>query len=350
MSGRRFRLPARAGRAAVRERLRAMLPAADPDAGSEEPPSRRSLAMLLSLVVASVMWFSFSMRETYPLTLRLPIEIARTPDGQALRDAPPASAVVTLAGDGWTLLSLTRRRPTIRVVAERATVDLGAALRETGLPAGVAVQGVQPASIELALDTETRRTLPVRLVADIDTRPTHDLLRPPTLMPDVVEVTGAQSLLGQLDAWPTVPFEIENVDASFSRRIALADTFRGLLRPAVRSTVVSVEVGEFTEGSRELEIEVVNLPPSVVGVRFQPARVRAVYRAPAVGGTFDEARSTPAFRAVVDYADIRRDPSDGVVPVQARWPATLDVRQVELQPSRVEYFLQTAPEPAPEEE
>lgn len=337
------------GRLAVRDRLRALLPAAGPalDDGDEEP-SRRGLAMLLSLVVAAVMWFSFSMRETYPLTIRVPVEVVRTPTGQALREAPPAAATVTLSGDGWTLLSLTRRPPTIRVYADGPTVDLSAALQEAGLPAGIQVQAVQPQTVELALDTRTRRRLPVRLRQNIQTIAPYGLLRPPTLTPDTVEVTGAQSLLGALDDWPTELLTVRGLSETLTQTVALADTFGGLLTPAVQAVRVTVTVGEFTEGTRDLEIDVENLPPDVVGVRFEPDRVRATFRAPLEGDTYERALDDPDFRAVVDFFDILRDTTDGEVPVSARWPPDLDIRDVTLRQSRVGYFIQRpAAVPAP---
>lgn len=336
-------------RLAVRERLRALLPSSEPiDLDEDEPASRRGLAMLLSLVVALVMWFSFSMRESYPVTIRMPVEIVQTPSGQALREAPPQMATVTLRGEGWTLLSLSRRTPTISVHAEGSRIDLAAALQETGLPAGIEVQAVQPQVVDLALDTRTVRRLPIRLRERIRTDAPYDLLRPPTLTPDSVTVTGAQSLLGVLDAWPTDLLEADNVAGSFVRTVALADTFGGLLSPAIQATRVRVDVGEFTEGRRNLPVEVVNLPPGVSGVRFDPPLVQAVFRVPTAGPTYDVAVETPRFRAVVDYFDVRRDTTDGEVPVTPRWPDDLDVRGVRLEPSRVSYFVQrAAPEDAP---
>ena len=326
----------------VRDRLRALLPSAEPPADEDELPGRRGLAMLLSFVVALVMWFSFSMRETYPVTIQMPVVVARTPDGSALRARPPSSATVTLRGEGWTLLSLARRTPTISVAAESATISLPAALSEAGLPDGVEVQAVQPQVIELALDTETNRRLPIRLRQRIETEVGYDLLRPPRLIPDSVTVTGAQSLLGTLDTWPTEVLVAEGVEDSFTRIVALADTFGGLLRPSATATRVRVEVGEFTEGRRSLPVEVVNLPVDVLGVRFDPPRVQAVFRVPAEGDAYDRALASARVRAVVDYFDIARDTTrnDGQVPVSARWPDDLDIRDVTLQPSRVGYFIQ----------
>ncbi|WP_412062218.1 hypothetical protein [Rubrivirga sp. IMCC45206] len=334
---------------AVRDRLRALAPSAAP-VDESEPPGERGLAMLLSLVVALVMWFSFSMRETYSVEVRLPVEIAQTPARQALRELPPTEVTATLRGEGWTLLSLTRRLTTLQVVAEDETVNMMAAIQGTGLPPNVDVVGVDPEVIALALDVRTSRRLPIRLRSSIQTVAPYDLLRAPRLQPDSVTVTGAQSLLGRLDDWPTEVLLEDNVQESLARTVALADTFGGLLTPSVRATRVAVDVGEFTEGRRVLDVEVTNLPDDIVGVRFDPARVTAIYRVPTVGDTYERALSTSGFRAVVDYFDIRRNPADGEVPVSVRWPADLDVRDVTLSPSRVEYFIQRRPTPSEGEE
>ena len=347
--------PPRWGRLAVRDRLRALLPSADPvEAGPDaEPPGRRWLAMFLSLVVASVLWFSFSMREDYTVPITVPIEVASTPSGRALREAPPAEATVTLRGDGWTLLGLTRRPPLVRISATDETVDMVRAVSES-LPAAVSsavsVQSVQPGTVDLAFDTRTSRRLPIRLVRDIGTAPAYGLLRPPRLQPDSVSVTGAQSLLGGLTDWPTETLSVTGLREDLTRTVALSDTFGGLLTPSVRSTVVTLDVGEYTGGSRRLPIEVVNLPASVSGVRFDPDVVTATFSVPSVGDDYDRAENSDQFRAVVDYSDIARDSTDGIVPVSVRWPDGLNLRDVTLDRNSVEYFIQRRRPPTPTDE
>ena len=327
------------GRLAVRDRLRALLPEAVPVPADDEPPGRRWLAMALSVVVAAVLWFSFSMREDYTVPITVPVEVVSTPSGQALREAPPSEATVTLQGDGWTLLGLSRRPPPIRISATGASVNMAGAVSES-LPTTVRVQSVQPGTVELALDTRTSRRLPIRLRERIETVPPYGLLRDPVLQPDSVSVTGAQSLLGGLTDWPTEVLVAEGVRENLTRTVALSDTFGGLLTPSVRSTVVRIEIGEYTSASRLLRVEVVNLPDDVAGVRFDPDFVEATFRVPAVGAEYDQAETSDLFRAVVDYEDIARDTTDGAVPVAARWPDGLNIQDVTLSPSRVGYFIQ----------
>ncbi|MEM1114909.1 MAG: hypothetical protein AAF845_00965 [Bacteroidota bacterium] len=333
------------GRLAVRERLQALLP--DTPEPDDDLPDRRGAAILLSLVVASVLWFSFSMRKPYVDTLEVPVEVVSTPAGIALSAPPPTSATVTLQGEGWTLLGLSRRRPVIRVSPDGPTVDLAAMLGEAGLPADVVVQAVQPRTVELAFDTRTSRRLPIRLRSRIVPEPDYDLLAAPRLQPDSISVTGAQSLLGSLTDWPTDMMVVEDVRDSFQRRVALSDTFGGLLVPSVRSTIVAVDVATFTEESRDLDIRTVNVPSGIEGVRYEPRRVTVEYRIPLSSDDYERARVTDDFYAEVDYADILSDTTAGQVPVRARWPEGLDIRDVRLGDTRVEYFIQQRRPAAP---
>jgi hypothetical protein len=82
------------------DRLRAGLAAF---AGRQQPmpaPRRRALGIVLSLLVAFLLWFSFSLREQYTVVVEMPIEIGRLPEGRALAELPPEGARVTIQDVG----------------------------------------------------------------------------------------------------------------------------------------------------------------------------------------------------------------------------------------------------------
>ncbi len=299
---------------------------------------QRPLVMLLSLVVAFTLWFTFSMRETYVVSVTVPIEVASVPSGQALASPPPASVVAQVQGEGWSLLALSRRVPSVRLAATTPQLDVASALRESGLPADLTVVGAQPRTVQLDLDTRTTRRVPVRLVTRLEMAPSYGLVRSPDLSPDSVVVSGAQSILGTLSSWPTEPLAAENVRGSLVQWVALRDTLAGLVDTDRRQTLARITVGEFTEGERSLRVVVRGRPAGAPEVRFEPAEVRAVYRVPA-DATYERAAAADAFVASVDYADILRDTTSGTVPVSPRVPSGLDVRDIVVAPTRVGYFL-----------
>ena len=315
---------------ALVERLRAAPP---PDA----PPAdtRRVAAVAASLVVAFVLWFTFSMRLTYVVSVRAPVEVMALPTGQALASTPPSRVNVQLQGEGWDLLALTRRPPTLRLYADGPTVDLATAVNDAGLPSGVSFQGVQPRALALDLDERVTRELPIRLVRRIETDPTRDLLRPPELQPESVRVSGARSLLRGFVDWPTETLVRTDVRESFTAVVALDDTLDALIERLPRVARVTVPVGEFTTETATLPVRVDGLPDDVERVRLIPDVVAATFRAPLA---LDLDR-LDGFEAVVDYADIARDTTSGSVPVSVRVPRRLDVRDATVSPSRLEYFI-----------
>lgn len=329
--------PLRPGRMrAALARLRAATPPPGPPVPDDHPGTvRRGAALLVSLVVAMVLWFTFSMRGTYVLSVRAPVTVAALPEGQALASTPPDQVTVQLQGEGWNLLGLTRRPPTIRLFADEPTVDVLAAVNDAGLPSGVTAQSVQPRTLALDLDRRVVRELPIRLVRRIETEPTRDLLRAPRLDPAVVRVSGAASLLRGLADWPTETLSRTDVQESFTAVVALDDTLDALVTRSPRVVTVTVDVGEFTTETASLPVEVTGLPDDVERVRLIPDRVTASFRAPLA----QDVDALDGFVALVDYADIARDTTSGSVPVSVRIPRSLDVRDVSLSPGRLEYFI-----------
>lgn len=319
-------------------RLRAWLQRDD----EAERRSPDALAVAVSILVAVVLWFTFSMREDFTVEADVALAVARLPEGQALAARPPPTARATFRGEGWTLLALTRARSTVALVADGPGVDLVRAVSASGLPAGVRVENVRPRAVDLVLEPRVERRIPIRLDERIGTAPSFGLLRAPRLLPDSVTVTGAASVVRGLTAWPTETLIAADVRAPLTRTVALRDTLGGLVELSVRSTTVQVPVVEFTEGRRMLRVVVEGAPPGG-GVRVEPAEVRASYRVPLASQAYEVAESAPGFVAVVDYAEIVRDTTDGRVRVRPRVPPGLDVRDVSVSPSRVDYFLVRRP-------
>lgn len=323
----------------VWERFVGLLASLRPVSDENGDSGRKGLAILLSVVVAMTLWFTFSMQQTYTIPVRMPINLVALPEASALASRPPSDVIVQLQGEGWDLLGVANSPPTLQVIASSKTVDLMGPLSELSLPGKVTVQGVQRRSIELNLDTWTSRVLPIRLVQRVQPAPGYDMIREPQMDPDSVRVSGAQTLLGMLSDWPTELISMSDVRSDIRTSLALRDTLGGLLTTSVNAISLYVPVAEFTEGERMLEISVRNLPPGIAGVRFDPPRVSARYRVPLAGSVFERAANSNSFLAVVDYADIARDTTSGTVPVAYRAPGGLDIRNIVLSPSRVEYFI-----------
>lgn len=299
--------------------------------------SRRLAVGVLSFAVAFLLWFTFSMRESYSVTIEMPLEVVRVPEGQALAALPPPVVRVTVQGEGWELLKLQRTPPTLLVNALDEQVDLFAAASEGArLPPGLQVLSVSPSSLRLQLEPEVTRTLPIRLVSDVSAGTDFDLLAPPRFTPDSVQVTGAASIVNALRSFPTQPLVAEDLRQTLTVRVPLSDTLRGLVRRNLSTVEVTVPVALFTEARRELPVRVEGTPPGAPSVVLLPSRVEVTYRVPVE--QYERSLRAPDFHAIVSYADVIRDETGTVQPV-LQLPGGLVIRDARVEPRRLSYRL-----------
>jgi YbbR domain-containing protein len=250
---------------------------------------------------------------------------------------PPREARVTVQGDGWDLLALSRTTPPLEVDAREAEVDVYRAAAESNrLPQGVTVQSVAPTSLTLDLEPRITRTLSVRLRADIDAASLYDILAEPSVSPDTVVVSGARSIVNALRYWPTQRVVLEGLNESVREYIPLSDTLEGLLTTSVEAVELTVPVALFTEASRELDVRTEGAPPGADPIRFIPSKVTATYRIPV--DQYEASDDAEDFYAFVPYADAINDTTGTVQPV-LHLPESLAVRDVRFEPRRLQYRI-----------
>lgn len=316
------------------ERLRSLLaPDQRPFNTSDYAPRHRGLVYAICFFTSALIWFTLSMRQTYTAVLTLPTRVENVPPGQALRALPASHIQVQIRGEGIDLLRLYYNRPVISLNASQEETDVREAA--TGVLQGVDVETVTPGILRLHKEARVTRTIPIRHQAVLVPPPGYDLVQAPRLEPDSVEVTGAQSILDRLTAWPTVVRTFDVKD-SLQVELALLDTLKGLVSRATGSTRLTAYVESFTQGVRKVKIQVEGMP-TMGQVTLEPAVVRVQYLVPI--SQYDAAQQSPNFYATVSYDTIRADTTGRVQP-QLHLPPHLSLRNVQVFPATVSYYTE----------
>lgn len=307
--------------------------------GSEGPDDTQgynTAAIAVSIVLSVVFWFTLKMQEEYPVAINLPTRVIQVPEGQSLAGRPPSSVQVQVRGEGWQLLQLYYRRHPVLLDASREEIDVLQAVRlSSGLPAAVSVVSANPQTLSLPTGPEVVRRIPIELRARIQPARLYDILDRPTLNPDSVAVTGAESLVNEIDSWPTERVVRSDVRENLEFLVPLADTLTQLVEKEIERTTVSVEIALFTEGIRSVPVQVTNVPPGARDVRLEPSEVSIIYRVPL--NQFEEARSSQGFSARVPFSAIRDD-TTGTVSPYVQTPEHLMLRDVRIEPDELQYF------------
>lgn len=307
--------------------------------GSEEHPRRQTLAIALSILISCMLWFTFTMQETYVRVVELPTEVRNLPVDVALAELPPQEVRVEVRGPGWQLLgsfgSFGSRLPVIPIDASQNVVNLEAAVQSLALSNNVSVQGVSPTQISLQKEDRIIVKVPVKLNATIEPPPTHDLVTPPVVVPDSVTVSGARSVVGDLAYWPTEPYEVPDLRDSLSVQLPLADTLSGLVTRSQDAVMLIARAKEFPQGTRELPIQVRGLPNFEELVRLEPPTIRVRYRVPI--DEYEAVETAPDFYAEVSYVEVLSDTAGTLTP-RVNLPREYDVRDVEIFPPTVRAY------------
>lgn len=321
------------------ERLRSLFTSnRDGEFRRDEEPQRRGLVITVCVVISFVLWLSFTLQEVRLVTLQVPTQVVNMPTDEALETLPPRSVDVQVEGEGVQLLWLYYNPPTIPIDAAQEQVNLAEALN---LPDNVRLQGISPRRVAVEKEPRVTRRLPVRPRVHVETPPAFELLGTPEVRPDSVVVSGARSIVEDLEYWPTDSVTVEDVRDSLATRIPLADTLDALVSRNVDVVTFIARAGKFAEATREIEVEVTGVPSAQNVVTLEPTTVRVRYRV-----LFDqlfESQRVPDFFATVSYDQIRAD-TTGYVRPQLHLPSDLTIRDPEMIPERLQYYTFVAGE------
>ncbi len=301
------------------------------DSLSDRPPPKRGLAITVCILVSAFLWFTFTIRGVYTATITFPTVVQNLPDDEALVSLPPENIRVQVEGEGFALIRLNYNPPTVPIDASTDVVGIEETVRR--LPQGVRITNVSPTTFNLRKERRITRTVPVLSRVDIRTPSTHDLLEPPSFTPDSVRVTGAFSIVNSLEFWPTEERVFRDVRDSISSVVPLADTLNGLVQRSVQSTLVEAQSRQFTEGMREIPVNIIGGPERAV--TLDPSSIRVRYRV--LFSQYQDALEAPDFFSTVSFEDVLTDTTGRVRPT-LHLPTDIVLRDIEMIPPILRYF------------
>ncbi len=211
---------------------------------------------LLALAAALFVWFSVSFEKRERVSEKV-IDAAVTynpPRGIIILD-PIQTVKVRLRGPDRQIRALAPH--VVDVVVELTRNEVGTIeFQITGdkvlRPEGIDIISIQPNSIPLRLDRETRRVLRVtpRLVGE----PAGGAVPlEPTARPDSVLVIGPESLIAGLTAVTTSPISLDGHALTFEQTVSVVppNPLVHVVEPSVVSVLIPMQVPEADSGQRE---------------------------------------------------------------------------------------------------
>ncbi|MBL7986840.1 MAG: hypothetical protein JNJ94_02095 [Chlorobi bacterium] len=183
-------------------------------------------------------------------------------------------------------------------------VDRTALLTEVraGLPGAEQVTNVYPDSLTMVIGRVASKRVPLIPVGAINTRQGFEVIGSYQIAPDSVTIIGSTKALQGITAWTTEPIQLEDIHQPVSRmRIRVSDTLPGVVRPTPLIAELSADVQETAERAFP-DVPIINRAAArdtTLKLVLQPERVEILVR----GGARDLSRLNPRLlRAWIDVA------------------------------------------------
>lgn len=248
-------------RSTLREILRLLLT-------SEPSRAKQILTMTLSVLVAILLWVIVTLNQPYSPTYEIPVKIGGVPDSLHLTHQGVDRISVKVSGLGvdlmrghWSLRGDTLELPYAKLIQPSGYLrEAEFKKRLEGIfSENVDIGQVTPGRVEVAVEPEVKKVVPVRFDADLKLEPTYQLSRSPHLEDLEVTLYGPSTLLDSVSEWQTVSDYQVQIDSQSVIQVPLRQPPPGL---SIDPKVITLPVypRKYTETELSLPVQITGMP------------------------------------------------------------------------------------------
>ena len=179
--------------------------------------------VLISLILAIVLWFNVGGEETVDTSVMLPVEVINLPRDLVISNQFKKEIEVTVNGPRSLILDINKEKVTRQIDLSTATPGTTVITNDTdsiALPGAITILRVQPSSIILSLDKVVLKQFPVNPVTAGEPAPGY-ILKGLRMDPEVISVTGPETVLAQYEVFRTTVININGLRESATQQIPL---------------------------------------------------------------------------------------------------------------------------------
>ena len=299
-----------------------------------DPPQNQGRIIALCIICSLLLWVFSSMSEIYSKIIEIDTSIENLAAEEAFLTLPPDKIQLQVKGEGLSLIQLYYNPPRITIDASDSEINLIDVVSRS-LSSPVQIERVTPPIFTLQKEERLEKKIPVLLRSEINTPVTYDLVKEPDIFPDSVIVSGATSIIEKINEWPTQKLFVNEVKDTLSMEVALVDSLSGLVDLSIQKTQLVLIAEEFTEGGREIEVLINDVPSIKDYITLDPPVVEVTYRVPL--SQYHQANDARDFFLSVSIDDIRDD-TTGYVSPRLELPEGILFRDVHIVPDKLRYY------------
>jgi hypothetical protein len=185
--------------------------------------SKEWLLRFISLCLAILLWYFVGGEDAVEKNVLVPIEIINMPKDLIISNKFKKDIDVTIRGPRALIMDMGKREISRQVDLSDATPGTRVVTidnKTISVNRGIKVLRVQPSSIILSLDKLIQKKLAITPVVTGSVAPGH-ILKDLRIAPDVISITGPQTVLSQLESLKTTAINVSGLTSSVKQQIPL---------------------------------------------------------------------------------------------------------------------------------
>lgn len=306
--------------------------------------SRKLNVFGLFFLLALLFWSLTKLSKEYTETIPFEIVYKNVPEDHHVAIDSTDFVNVTLNSYGFNLFPYYFYKPKLNIDFEsdvyikNKSYIWNATENRTKLSAqfksAVRIVSIKPDTLRFPFQALATKKVPVKSKIALQFAPGYDISSPPQITPDSVKIIGSKKILDKIKSVYTQDFEIKNINSDINVVVALdlSDSF-DQLKISAKTIKLSADVQKFTEGTFEVPITIVNLPPDKK-INYFPKTIPIAYTV-----SLDKYKNVKAsdFKLECDYNNIKKTDKTFLIPKLVKSPEI--VKSVRLKQKKVEFII-----------
>lgn len=224
--------------------------------------------VVLSLIGATTFWFFNALNKDYTALITYPIEFSFDKDSVVIIDPLPTSVKIDVASGGWNLF-----RNTLWFSVEPIPIDLENPTeirfltRSSLLPIvkehlnDLTVNYLQTDTLYINVEKKISKKVKIRVDSvNIPVQNNYQIVSPIEISPDSVEITGAESIIQDIETEYYVMIPEKRIDEDIDEEIPMPLAFPELMSANPREIRIAFDVERFDRQRIRVDVETLNFP------------------------------------------------------------------------------------------
>ena len=304
--------------------------------------NKEFLIFLFFLLVSATFWVLTTLNETYEREIAVPLKLVNVPKGVVITSDMNDTLKVTIRDRGYFLFAY-KFGNIIRPIsidfknysknANKGTVPASDLQKQIYhlIYNSSRIVTMKPDHWEFYFTQGQKKSVPLGLRGKVIPGQSYYIARV-SFQPERVDVYARQSLLDSIRVAYTDVLDVKELTDTIVRTVSL-QKIKGV-KYVPSEVKVTIYPDILTEGSMEIPVTAVNMPPGRV-LRTFPARIRVSY---VVGASNVRSVKPDQFKVETDYRDIEANPSEKCALRLVQLPR--DVKNARLEVDHVDYLIE----------